>query len=140
HQFRSNSDTEVLVHLYEELGQDFVEKLDGMFAIALWDSRSRRLVLARDRAGKKPLFYLHDSRRLVFGSEIKAIFAHDDVKIDIDTTTLPLYFLYGYIPHPATFYKGIHHVEPGTVVTVDGDGRIGSRRYWHLQFPDAGES
>src|SRR5712691_7267981 len=84
HQFRSQSDTEVLVHLYEDVGPKFVEDIDGMFAIAIWDAREKRLVLARDRAGKKPLYVYQDRRRLVFGSEIKAIFAHPDIKTGID--------------------------------------------------------
>src|SRR5438034_8022769 len=84
HGFRTNADTEVIVHLYEERGASFVEDLDGMFAIALWDERAGRLVLARDRAGKKPLFYYRDGRRIVFGSEIKALFAHPDVPVEID--------------------------------------------------------
>jgi asparagine synthase (glutamine-hydrolysing) len=135
HQFRSHADTEVIVHLYEELGPAFVEKIDGMFAIALWDDRIKRLTLGRDRAGKKPLFYAHDARRIVFGSEIKSIFAHPDVPADLDEARLPYYFLYGYVPHPATFYRAIKHVEPGRVVTVELDGRVTNRRYWQLAFP-----
>jgi asparagine synthase (glutamine-hydrolysing) len=137
HQFRSHSDTEVLVHLYEEAGERFVDEIDGMFAIALWDDRQGRLVLARDRAGKKPLFYYQDRRRIVFGSEIKALFAHAGVPIDVDETQIPLYFTYGYVPHPATFYRGIRQVEPASIVVADADGRTQSRRYWRLTFPDA---
>jgi asparagine synthase (glutamine-hydrolysing) len=138
HQFRSQSDTEVLVHLYEDVGPAFVEEIDGMFAIALWDARARRLVLARDRAGKKPLYIYRDRRRLVFGSEIKAIFAHPDVPIEVDEAQIPSYFTYGYVPHPATFYRGVTQVEPAGVMVVDADGRTESRRYWALRFPDAG--
>src|SRR4051812_14681607 len=94
HQFRSQSDTEVIVHLYEDLGPKFVEEIDGMFAIAIWDARENRLVLARDRAGKKPLFVYQDRRRIVFGSEIKAIFGHPDVRIDLDETQIAPYFTY----------------------------------------------
>ena len=138
HQFRSQSDTEVLVHLYEDVGPTFVEEIDGMFAIALWDARARRLVLARDRAGKKPLFVDRDERRIVFGSEIKAIFAHPDVPMTIDETLVPAYFTYGYVPHPRTFYRGVTQVDPAGVVVVEADGRVDARRYWQLRFPDAG--
>jgi asparagine synthase (glutamine-hydrolysing) len=138
HQFRSQSDTEVIVHLYEELGPRFVDELDGMFALALWDARTSRLVLARDRAGKKPLFYFQDRRRCVFGSEIKALFAHPDVPIGIDETQVPLYFLHGYAPHPASLYRDIRQVDPGRTIVIDANGRSESRRYWRLQFPDAG--
>jgi asparagine synthase (glutamine-hydrolysing) len=140
HRFRSQSDTEVLVHLYEEAGERFVDELDGMFAIALWDERQSRLVLARDRAGKKPLFYYLDRRRIVFGSEIKALFGHAAVPVEVDETQIPLYFTYGYVPHPSTFYRGIRQVDPATVVVVDADGRTKSRRYWRLTFPDAGDA
>ncbi len=138
HRFRSQSDTEVLVHLYEERGPSFVEAIDGMFAIAIWDARAGRLVLARDRAGKKPLFVYRDQKRLVFGSEIKAIAAHPDVPIVMDDEQVPRYLTFGYVPHPATFYRGVAHVEPASVVVVEADGRTASRRYWQLRFPDAG--
>ena len=138
HRFRSQTDTEVLVHLYEDVGAKFVEEIDGMFAIAIWDARAGRLVLARDRAGKKPLFMFRDARRLVFGSEVKAIFAHPDVPIDVDDTQVPTYFTFGYVPHPLTFYRGVTHVEPAGVVVADADGRVSARRYWELRFPAAG--
>jgi asparagine synthase (glutamine-hydrolysing) len=139
HEFRSQSDTEVLVHLYEDVGPKFVEEIDGMFAIAVWDARARRLVLARDRAGKKPLFVYRDERRLVFGSEIKAIFAHPDVPMAIDENLVPAYLTFGYVPHPQTFYRGVSQVDPAGVVVVDADGRLEARRYWQLRFPAAGE-
>jgi asparagine synthase (glutamine-hydrolysing) len=138
HQFRSQSDTETIVHLYEERGPRFIDDLDGMFAIALWDGRARRLVLARDRAGKKPLFYFQDRRRCVFGSEIKALFAHPDVPIEIDETQIPLYFLHGYAPHPASLYRGVRQVDPATAMVIESDGRTESRRYWQLRFAGAG--
>ena len=139
HQFRSRSDTEVIVHLYEEKGDRFVEELEGMFALAVWDSRARRLILARDRAGKKPLFFYRDARRLAFASEMKAFFAHPDINLEVNADALPYYFMYGYVPGPDTFYRGVEHVEPGTVVTVSADGRVNRRTYWRLQYPDAAE-
>jgi asparagine synthase (glutamine-hydrolysing) len=136
HTFRSRSDTEVIVHLYEEYGAECIDRLDGMFAIAIWDDRQRRLILARDRAGKKPLFYLRDRDRIVFASEIKAFFGRPDLRVEIDREAIPYYFLYGYVPGPGTFYRGVRHVEPGTVVTIEGDGRLSERVYWRLQFPE----
>jgi asparagine synthase (glutamine-hydrolysing) len=140
HTFRTLADTEVIVHLYEERGPAFVEDLDGMFAIAVWDERAGRLVLARDRAGKKPLFYYRDGRRLVFGSEIKALFAHPDVHIEIDPAAVPSYFLYGYTPHPATFYQRVAQVNPASVVTIEMDGSVGERTYWRLDFGGPAEA
>ncbi len=137
HAFRSHSDTETIVHLYEEKGADCITELDGMFAIAIWDERQGRLTLARDRAGKKPLFYHHDGRRILFASEIKAFFGHPEFVGEIDRTAVAPYFLYGYVPGPATFYRGVRQVEPGSVVTIDRDGQLSSRRYWTLTYPAA---
>ena len=137
HRFRSRSDSEVIVHLYEELGDGFVDGLEGMFALALWDGRRQRLLLARDRAGKKPLFLFHDDRRLVFASEIKAFLAHADISLAINDEAIPYYFIYGYVPGPDTFYRGVTQVEPGTIVTVSADGATECRTYWKLRFPEA---
>ena len=138
HQFKSNADSEVIVHLYEELGDRAIDRLDGMFALAIWDERRGRLLLARDRAGKKPLFYQREAGRVVFASEIKGILAHPDLHAEIDDAAVPYYFLHGYVPHPRTFYKGVLQVEPGTIEMFDRHGRTDSRRYWQLTFPDAG--
>jgi asparagine synthase (glutamine-hydrolysing) len=135
HQFRSRSDTEVIVHLYEEHGERCIDQLDGMFAIAIWDDRRQRLVLARDRAGKKPLYYLHNGKRMVFASEMKAFFGRRDLNLAIDPQAIPWYFIYGYVPCPETFYQGIRQVEPGSVMTVDHDGTMSSRTYWMLDYP-----
>ena len=137
HVFRSNSDSEVIVHLYEEYGEQAIDRLEGMFALALWDGRRQHLVLARDRVGKKPLFIWSNAERTVFASEIKALLVRPDLGIDIDEDAIPYYFLHGYVPHPATFYTNIRHIEPGTVVTIDAAGRRQTRRYWELSFPDA---
>ena len=135
HTFRSRTDSEVIVHLYEEFGADAIQKLDGMFAVGIWDDRLKRLVLARDRAGKKPLYYMHTGTRFVFGSEIKAFFGRQDLDLTIDREAIPAYFLYGYAPCPNTFYRHVRQVEPGTVVTVEGDGRLASSQYWRLEYP-----
>ena len=133
HTFRSRSDTEVIVHLYEELGSQCVDKLDGMFALAIWDERHQRLVLARDRTGEKPLFYRRDDNHSAFASEIKAFFGCAGAKLEIDSQVIPYYFLYGYVPSPQTFYRGVQQIEPGTVITVERAGAISSRRYWRLE-------
>src|SRR5262245_54285330 len=135
HRFRSNSDTETIVHLYEEKGAECIADLDGMFAIAIWDDRASRLTLARDGVGKKPLFYYRSDRVFVFASEIKALLAHPDVDVAIDQEAIPQYFIHGYVPHPATFYKDIRHVEPGSYLTIEADGRLASWRYWQLDYP-----
>jgi asparagine synthase (glutamine-hydrolysing) len=123
HRFRSQSDTEVIVHLYEEKGADCIADLEGMFAIAIWDDRAERLTLARDRAGKKPLFYYRDDRLLAFASEVKAFFEHPGIPIEPDPEAMPYYFIYGYVPLPATIYKRVRQLEPGKLMTVDAAGR-----------------
>ena len=139
HQFRSQADSEVIAHLYEERGAEAIAALDGMFAIAIWDTRQRRLLLARDRAGKKPLFYLQTGHRVLFASEIKAFFAVPGVSLEPDPSTFPQYFLHGYVPSPRTLYQGVRQVEPGTWMTFDASGATASRRYWSLQFPTVAE-
>jgi asparagine synthase (glutamine-hydrolysing) len=133
HRFRSRSDSEVALHLYEEKGLDAIADLEGMFALAIWDNRNRRLVLARDRAGKKPLFYHRADVGLVFASEIKAFFGHPQVPLELDPSTLPAFFLHGYVPGPGTLYRGIQQVEPGTIMAVEGGGTIRTQRYWRLR-------
>jgi asparagine synthase (glutamine-hydrolysing) len=135
HAFRSQSDTEAIVHLYEEKGADAVADLDGMFAVAIWDERAGRLVLARDRVGKKPLFLFRSAHFLAFASEMKAFFGHPEIPMDIDPESVPYYFIHGYVPGPATFYRDVRQLEPGSVVTIEVDGRTSSRRYWQIEFP-----
>jgi asparagine synthase (glutamine-hydrolysing) len=136
HQFQSHSDSEVIVHLYEELGDRAIDELDGMFALAIWDARRQTVTLARDRAGKKPLFIYQDADRLLFASEMKAILAHPGVSADIDEGAVPLYFLHGFVPHPRTIYRNIRHLEPGTLEVISHDGASAPRKYWQLRFPD----
>jgi asparagine synthase (glutamine-hydrolysing) len=135
HRFRSHTDTEVIVHLYEEKGSASVADLDGMFAVAVWDQRERRLTIARDRAGKKPIFYYRDARMVAFASEIKSFFAHPDIAVQLDPEAVPQYFVHGYVPGPSTFYRNVRQLPPGTVMTIDADGRTDVRRYWHIEFP-----
>jgi len=132
HTFRSHSDTEVIVHLYEEMGPGAVAHLDGMFALAIWDERNRRLVLARDRTGKKPLFYAQTARHLVFGSEIKALLAHPEVTAEIDTQSIPYFFIYGYPAGPHTMYRGVRQVPPATLIAIEQDGSVAAREYWNV--------
>jgi len=134
HPFRSHSDTEVILHLYEEKGDRCVEELDGMFAFALWDVRRHSLFLARDRVGKKPLFYYKDSRLFAFASEIKALFRHPAVPMGVDESMIPSYFIHGYVPTPATFYRGISSLPPGHTLTVTAEGKQQKRQYWELSF------
>src|SRR5712692_9150412 len=107
HCFSTRSDTESIVHLYEEYGEDCFRRLRGMFAIALWDSRQRKLLLARDRVGEKPLFYSLDRKRILFGSELKALLAGPNLPRDIDPEALSDYFSFGYIPAPKTIYRSV---------------------------------
>ncbi len=132
HRFRSRSDTEVLVHLWEEEGPRLVERLRGMFAFALWDARARRLLLARDRFGKKPLYYRLDAASLRFGSEVKAILEDPAVPREPDLPALWDYLTYGYVPAPGTAFAGVRKLEPGHVLVVEADGRSRLSRYWAL--------
>ena len=127
----TKSDTEVILHLYEERGDDCVNALRGMFAFALWDRHRRRLLLARDRVGIKPLFVYRDTRVLVFGSEIKALLAHPAVSRSLDPPALSDFLTYQYIPAPRTAFAGIRKLPAAHVMTVE-DGRVASRRYWTL--------
>jgi asparagine synthase (glutamine-hydrolysing) len=134
HRFRSKSDTEVIVHLYEEEGSSAVARLDGMFALAIWDDRAQRMTLARDRAGKKPLFYRRTDDAFVFASEIKAFFGLPGPAPDIDPEVVPQYFIHGYVPCPRTLYRNVSQVEPATILTVAADGTVTSESYWRPQF------
>lgn len=131
HVLKTNSDTEVLVHLYEEYGAEFPTKLNGMFAIALWDQKRRRLLLVRDRLGVKPLYYAWTADGLVFGSELKCVLEHADLRRDLDRRAIYHYFTLGYIPHPHTIYESVRQLEPAGRLDVC-DGRIKVDRYWKL--------
>ena len=137
HQFQTRTDTETIVHLYEEEGERCVEKLRGMFSFAIWDKRDRSLLLARDRLGKKPLHYTLAGDTLVFGSEIKSLLQHAGVKREVNLEAISDYLSYGYIPDPATAFRDIHKLPPGHTLTFK-DGRIRTRRYWDFNY--SGES
>jgi len=136
HRFRTRSDTEVLLHLYEERGLDFLKFVNGMFALALWDEPKRRLVLARDRLGEKPLVYYLDSQRLVFASELKALLKAPGIPRAVDPFAVDAYLLYQYIPHPWTIYRGIQKLPPATMAVYERGG-LTLRRYWEPDFSHA---
>jgi asparagine synthase (glutamine-hydrolysing) len=131
HRFSTHSDTEVIVHLYEEMGAECVQKLRGMFAFALYDQREKRLLLARDRFGKKPLHYALDGGRLYFGSEIKAILAVAPALAKVNQEALLQYMYFGYIPDPATAFTPIQKLPPGHLLEFE-KGQIRLRKYWDL--------
>jgi asparagine synthase (glutamine-hydrolysing) len=130
HRFGSSGDTEVVLRAYEEWGEGFVERLDGMFALAVWDARTGTLLLARDRTGKKPLFYCVQDGRLSFGSEIKALLACPWIDAEPDLSCVSEFLTFGYVPNPRTLYRGIEQVPPASVVVYGPAGVSGPRRYW----------
>ena len=132
HRFKTHSDGEVIVHLYEEMGPEFVRELNGMFAIALWDEGAKRLVLARDRAGEKPLYYWQGDRTLVFGSEVKALLEYPGISRELDPDALPQYFLYGYFPTPRSVFRDIRKLPAAHILIAEG-GRTKIKSYWRMQ-------
>ncbi len=132
HQFRSQGDTEVIAHLYEEYGDRFVDHLNGMFAIALWDSRNRRLLLVRDRLGKKPVYWCYQDGRLWFGSELKCLRAVDAPVGQTDLTSVYHYLVLGYMPHPHTVYTNVRQLPPGGMLEYR-DGHVRVDRYWEFR-------
>jgi asparagine synthase (glutamine-hydrolysing) len=142
HRFRSQSDTEVIVHAYEEWGEASVGRLNGHFAYAIWDSGKRRLFLARDRFGTRPLYSFTDGKRFIFGSEVKAILAHPDVPRGVDLDALNEYFTFQNILTDLTLFKGVHLLPPGCWMTVEAGSakRPVTQRYWDYHFdPDPPE-
>jgi asparagine synthase (glutamine-hydrolysing) len=137
HTFRTQGDTEAIVHGYEEHGEEAIASLDGMFALAIWDRRRRRVVLARDPFGKKPLYYWSDGRRLVFGSEIKALLAAG-VPAEMAEERLGEYLAFGYVPTPHTMFRGIRKLPPASWLVADASGVGEPHAYWDLAFPRAG--
>ncbi|MFV1967373.1 MAG: asparagine synthase (glutamine-hydrolyzing) [Pirellulaceae bacterium] len=133
HTFRTSSDTETIVHLYEDEGLDCFRHFNGMFGLAIWDSRQRRLVLARDRIGQKPLVYRHEAGRLLFASELKSLLEVAGVPRDIEPGAVDEYLTYQYVPHPHTIFRGMHKLPPGHyAVFQDGDLKV--RPYWEPEL------
>jgi len=133
HHFRTQSDTETLVHLYEDEGTDLLRHLNGMFALAIWDARRRQLLLARDRLGQKPLVYRHEPGRLLFASQLKSLLQVPDVPREIDPQAIDRYLTYQYVPHPETIFRGLNKLPPGHYA-VYRDDRLEVRPYWQPDF------
>ncbi len=133
HRFSTNTDTEVIVHLYEEVGEKVFERLNGMFAIALYDKKSNKLLLARDRLGEKPLHYALFNDTFIFGSEIKTILQHPAAKREIDFFSLNKYLVYEYVPCPATIFKNIYKLPAGQYLVFQ-KGKIEIKTYWDISF------
>ena len=133
HRFQTRSDTETIVHAYEEWGVKFIERLRGMFAFALWDEKKQQLILARDRVGKKPLYFLKEKDRFIFGSEIKTILECPGISRDLDLTALSDYLSLLYVPSPKTIFQSIHKL-PAAHYAVVTAGSFEVRPYWDLTF------
>ena len=138
HHFRTNSDTEVIVHAYEEWGERCLTHLRGMFAFALWDGRSSstqgesRVLLARDRLGIKPLYYRVTTDEVIWGSEIKVVRAYPGSGAEFDRSALPEYLAFGYLSGEQTFYRGIRKLMPGHWMEIDRSGQVNIQQYWDL--------
>lgn len=133
HRFRTHCDTEVILNGYLEWGEHCIERLNGMFAFAIWDARNRRLVLARDRVGKKPLYYVRKGTRIAFASELKALHAGGLCPDAVDPEALDCYFSFGYIPAPRTIYKDVRKLQAARCLVVT-DAAESERQYWRLSF------
>ncbi len=135
HLFRSHSDTEVIIHAYEEYGEDCVRHLRGMFAFAIWDSKRRRLFIARDRVGIKPLYYCRTGRAFYFASELKAILSDKTISRDVDAGAIRQFLSFYYLPGEQTLFTAIKKLAPGHTLTVE-NGNVAIRQYWDLHFTD----
>jgi len=138
HQFKTQGDTEVIVHLYEQYGEDSVGRLRGMFAFAIWDENKKELFMARDRVGKKPLHYYHDENTFIFGSEIKAILLdkYYAARKEMDLEAYFHYLSFLYVPAPLTIFKGIKKLLPAHWMKVDRNGSVETKQYWDVQFDE----
>ncbi len=139
HKFITQTDTEIVPHLYQEYGDDFVDHINGMFAISLWDTRKKKLILARDRFGEKPLYYSIFDGKLIYASEPKALLAHPSVTAELDSDALRQYLSFDYVPAPRSIYKGISKLPAAHMLTVE-NGEVKTRRYWNLTFSKNGHT
>ncbi len=139
HKFKTNSDTETIVHAYEEFGADCVQHLRGMFAFAIYDFAAESLFIARDRVGKKPLFYsLTEKGNFVFGSELKVLIEHGEISKQIDFSALDSYLTFGYVPEDFCIFAGVHKLAPGHFLTFK-NGEITTKQYWDFNYSDNSE-
>ena len=135
HRFYTSSDTEVIIHLYEEYGLDFVQHLNGQFAISIWDVKQKKLILARDRVGIRPLFYTQQNGTLYYASEMKSFFATKKIQAEIDPSALGDIFTFWVNIPPDTTFKNIHELPPGNLMTVSEKG-MQIKPYWSPGFPE----
>jgi asparagine synthase (glutamine-hydrolysing) len=140
HSYSTHSDTETIVHLFEEYGADCVQHLRGMFAFAIWNRNTKALFIARDRLGIKPLYYKCTPERLLFGSEIKVVLAHGGIRPEFNRAALPEFLAFGYLSGEETFYSGIRKLLPGHTMTIGPDGKVDIRQYWDLDASKPHES
>jgi asparagine synthase (glutamine-hydrolysing) len=136
HQFKTRSDTEAIVHAYEQYGDDCVKEFRGMFAFAVWDRRQKRLLVARDRLGIKPLYYYANRRFFAFASEIKSLLQHPGVEREIDVEAMDLYLALRYVPGPKTMFRNIFKLQPGHTLSLDEKGSIRIRKFWDIEYFD----
>lgn len=135
HKYSSRTDSETILHIYEERGLDFVQDIEGDYAIALWDENEQRMVLVRDRIGVKPLYYTYQNGRLIFASEIKSILQHPSVTPEIDESSLYHYLTFLTAPAPKTLFKDIHKLPAGHLLTLGRDGQLNIKQYWDALPP-----
>lgn len=133
HSIKTRTDTEIVLHLYEEFRTDCFSKMNGMFGLAIWDESEKRLIIARDRIGIKPLYYLQDEEKIIFSSEIKSILALSYIHPEIDYTGLALYFKHGFTPAPYSLYKKIKKVLPGHYLNII-DNKVSIHQYWNISY------
>lgn len=139
HKFYTNCDTEVIVHAYEDYGEKCVKLLKGMFAFAIWDSKKKKLLLARDRVGKKPLYYASKNSSFLFGSEIKSMLQYEKIERKVDYEALHNFLTFRYVPGPLTMFKNIKKLQPGYILTYQNN-KIRVRKYWDVKFGVINES
>lgn len=139
YKFKTNSDTETIIHAYDEFGSDCVNKLRGMFAFAIWDKSDESLFIARDRVGKKPLFYsLLPNGNFVFGSELKSLLTHGELTKDIDHSALDAYLTFGYVPEEFCIFKGVDKLQPGHFLKFK-DGKVATEQFWDFKYEEIAE-